>query len=52
MKWSQIIWDGSPDGNVEHIDEHGLTVDDIEHVLAYSESSGISRASGDPCVFG
>ena len=24
----QIIWNDEPDGNIEHIEEHGLTVDD------------------------
>ncbi len=50
--WHQIIWNEEPDGNVEHIEEHGLTVDDVEHVLANPESETVSRSSGLPCVFG
>jgi len=42
----------SPAGNVDHIDEHGLTVEDIEYVLADYESEGVSDSSGQPCVFG
>ena len=29
MNWSQIIWDDTPGGNVEHIEQHGLTVVDV-----------------------
>jgi uncharacterized DUF497 family protein len=50
--FQQIIWNEEPGGNVEHIEEHGLTVDDVEHVLANFESQGVSRASSQPCVFG
>jgi uncharacterized DUF497 family protein len=50
--WQQIIWDDEPNGNVDHIEEHGLTVDDVEHVLAHPDSKSVSRSSGLPCVFG
>jgi hypothetical protein len=50
--WQQIIWNDEPDGNVVHVEEHGLTVDDVEHVLASPDSEGVSRSSGLPCVFG
>jgi uncharacterized DUF497 family protein len=50
--WQQIIWNDEPEGNVAHIEEHGLTVDDVEHVLANPDSKGVSRSSGLPCVFG
>ena len=50
--WRRIIWNEEPGGNVEHIDEHGLTVEDIEYVLADYESEGVSHSSGQPCVFG
>lgn len=48
----QIIWNDDPGGNVEHIEEHGLTVEDVEHVLQNRESRATSNSSGDPCVFG
>jgi len=48
----QIIWNDDPGGNVEHIEEHGLTVEDVERVLDNPEQVGTSRASGLPCVFG
>jgi uncharacterized DUF497 family protein len=52
MKWTQIIWDPTPGGNVEHVESHDLTTDDVDHVLTNFESTGISRTSGRPCVFG
>ena len=50
--WRQIIWNEEPGGNIEHIEEHGLTVDDVEHVLANPDRQETSRSSGLPCVFG
>lgn len=43
-----VIWNG----NIEHIEEHGLTVEDVEHVLANPIKKSFSRLSGLPCVFG
>src|SRR5690606_24788492 len=44
LVWPQIIWD-EPGGNVEHIEEHGVTVDDVEYVLANPDSKGVSHSS-------
>jgi hypothetical protein len=52
MDWIQILWDDSPGGNVEHIEEHDLTTGDIDCVLENYESKDFSRSSGCPCVFG
>jgi hypothetical protein len=52
MNWTQIIWDSTPGGNVEHVEAHDLTTDDVDHVLAKHDATGISRSSGRPCVFG
>ncbi len=54
MDFFQIIWDDDhdPNGNVEHIAEHGLTIEDVEHVLANPTSEGISTSSGLPVVWG
>jgi len=41
-----------PGGNVEHVEEHDLTTDDVDYVLATHESSDQSRSTGRPCVFG
>jgi len=54
MSYLQILWDedDNPDGNVQHIAEHGLTMDDMEFVIENAESESVSRSSGRPCVFG
>jgi len=52
MKWSQVLWDPMPGGNVEHIDAHDLTMDEVEHVLENYTLTGVSHSSGRPCVFG
>jgi uncharacterized DUF497 family protein len=48
----QIIWNAEPGGNVEHIEEHGLAIEDVESALAAPEREEVSRSSGLPCVFG
>ncbi len=52
MKFLNIIWDEGEDGNVRHIDEHDLTIDDVEFVLRHADRVTTSQASGRPCVFG
>jgi len=54
MKYFQVIWDDDdrPDGNVQHIAEHGLTIGDVEHVLENPTSEGVSSSTGRPCCFG
>jgi len=48
----EIIWNDEPDGNVDHIFDHGLTPDDVEWVLENYDSKSKSHTSGRPCVFG
>ena len=38
--------------NVEHVEEHDLTTDGVDHVLENPSATGTSRSSGRPCVFG
>ena len=52
MNWKQIIWDPTPGGNVEHVEEHDLPTEDADYVLMNPESTGVSQSSGWPCVFG
>lgn len=49
-----IIWDlpDDPDGNVQHIAEHGLIPSDVEHVLNNPKRRAKSRSSKRPIVFG
>lgn len=52
MNWTHVIWDDSPGGNVEHVEEHDLTTDDVDHVLQHYELVDASRSSGRSCLFG
>ncbi len=54
MAFLWIIWDDENDplGNVQHIAEHGLTIDEVEAVLNDLDSAASSNSSGRPCVFG
>ena len=50
-----IIWDleDDPDGNVQHLLEHGVSMDEAEDVLRDRNSTqAVSRSSGYPMVFG
>ena len=49
------IWDmpDDPEGNVAHIEEHGITQDEVEDVVQNPRNStDISESSGRPCTFG
>ena len=54
MDFIRILWDleDDPDGNVEHIAEHDLTMEDVEHVLTHPTREGASRSTGLPAVWG
>lgn len=52
MGWTHVIWDPTPGGNVEHVEEHDLTTDEVDYVLDNYDSRGFSQSSGRPCVFG
>ena len=54
MYYSSILWDSDddPEGNVQHIAEHGLEVDDVEWVLGAPDSEGTSASSGLPAAWG
>ncbi len=52
MRWTQVVWDPMPDGNVSHVEEHGLTTDEVDHVLQHHDRRAISKSSGRGCVFG
>ena len=54
MPLIDAIWDlpDDPDGNVQHIAEHGLTPIDVEYVLNHPKRRQTSTSSGRPIVFG
>ena len=54
MKYSSFIWDppDDPDGNVQHVAEHDLTIEDVAEVFVAPVSEGHSKSSGLPAVWG
>ncbi len=44
----QIIWNG----NTAKVEAHGLTVEEVEFVLAGPEYEDVSRSTGNPVAFG
>ena len=54
MRFWRIIWDDEerPQGNVQHIAEHGLTVEEVEYVLENPTEETRSASTGRPCCFG
>jgi uncharacterized DUF497 family protein len=54
MPFGSILWDldDDPDGNVQHIAQHGVTKAEVEEVLQNATDADLSRSSGRPIVFG
>ena len=54
MDFLRILWDDEedPDGNVQHIADHDLTVEDVEHALSNPSSERVSTSTGLPVVWG
>lgn len=54
MDYLRILWDDPDDplGNVQHIGEHGLAIEDVEDVLENPASQGISKSTGRPIAWG
>ena len=54
MRIEQIVWDldSDPDGNVQHLAQHGVTIEEAEEILRNAEEVLASHSSGLPIVFG
>jgi uncharacterized DUF497 family protein len=52
MAWFEFIWLEGDEGNIEHIAEHGISMDDFEHVFDNYSDEDVSRSSGRPLRFG
>jgi uncharacterized DUF497 family protein len=54
MRISRILWDLEDDleGNVCHVAEHGVTIEEVEGVLFTAEEVVASQSSGRPIAFG
>jgi hypothetical protein len=47
-----FFWIEEPGGNVDHVREHGLEPEDIEHAYATADEFTTSRSSGCPAFYG
>jgi uncharacterized DUF497 family protein len=54
VPYDSIIWDldDDPDGNVQHIAEHGVSKEEVEEIFESATDSDVSRSSGRPVLFG
>lgn len=54
MRIARIVWDldDDPEGNVQHIAEHGISIDEVEDVLYAAKEVIASQSSGRPTTFG
>jgi len=54
VNFHAILWDPEedPEGNVQHVEAHGISVEDVEWVLGAPASEGTSRSSGLPAAWG
>ena len=54
MDFTSVIrdLDDDPEGNVQHIAEHGITKEEVEEVLENPAGIELSRSSGRPVAFG
>lgn len=54
MDFTSVIWDldDDPEGNVQHIAEHGISREEVEEVLENPAGIEWSRSSGRPVAFG
>jgi uncharacterized DUF497 family protein len=53
MPWFDIVWDDSfPHGNVAHLAENGVTVEEAESVLMHAIGREKSRSSSRWIAFG
>lgn len=54
MPFLHVIWDldDDPEGNVQHIGEHGIAKAEVIEVLGQPEAYDVSRSSGRPVAIG
>jgi hypothetical protein len=54
VRIDRILWDldDDPNGNVQHVAEHGLSLEEVEEVLYAADEVVASNSSGRPITFG
>lgn len=45
MAWFDLVWDYEAGGNVEHVAQHGLTVEDVQNAIFEAIDEAQSRSS-------
>ena len=52
MPWFDFLWVAEQGGNIEHVTEHGVSLDEVEEVVRDPDRVETSRSSGHPIAFG
>ena len=54
MQYLRLLWDDEDDlrGNMQHVLDHGLSIEDVGDAMAHPAARGTSKSSGLPCVWG
>lgn len=52
MPHIEVLWTEGPDGNIQHLAEHGVRPEEAEDVLTDPTATETSRSSGLPIAFG
>jgi uncharacterized DUF497 family protein len=52
IPWYDFIWFSEPGGNVSHIADHGIEIEDAEAIVCSPMATGFSRATGRPMATG
>ena len=52
MPYVEVLWTDGPNGNIEHLAEHGVSPQEAHDVLASPIATEKSRSSGHPIAFG
>ncbi len=52
MPWYDFVWNYESGGNVLHIAEHGISVEDAEAIVCSPLAAGFSRRTGRPMATG
>lgn len=52
MPHLDVIWVEGPDGNVNHLAEHGVSPEEAEQVLRFRIATDASRSTGRPIAVG
>lgn len=52
MRWYDFVWDYETGGNVSHISEHGIAIEDVERIVCNPLGLRTSRTTGRPLAMG